>query len=228
MTKYRDATSTKAAQQQAVAKEKVVGAMSDLDGVCFDCSGRSSGNNYSEGMRKVADYFGCTYKNGTDIQAKILKERVYQVQAPVNPTVGDDAFRKAAMAKLVAEWVSRGATLQSNMGQVYNVMFVQCNEYTRTELEAFENWEEISDNADLLRVLKALKGLIFKHDETEYYYTSMRHAIRNFLNQRQYKHTVTKYYRNWRAGKELAEEFGYMVGESKTAMDRECSLAGIS
>ena len=146
----------------------------------------------------------------------------------MSPTVGDDTFKKAAIAKMVAEWVSMGATLQSNMGQAYTVILGQCIEYTLTKLEALENWEEISDNADLLKLLKALKGLIFKHEETEYYYTLMRHAIRNVLNQRQYKHTVTKYYRNWRAGKELAEEFGYMVGENETAMDRECSLAGIS
>ena len=39
----------------------------DMDGGCFDYSNRNHGNNYSQRMRKVAEYFGRTDRYGTDI-----------------------------------------------------------------------------------------------------------------------------------------------------------------
>ena len=36
----------------------------ELDGVCFDYSNRNHKKNYSQGMRKVAEYFGQRISTG--------------------------------------------------------------------------------------------------------------------------------------------------------------------
>ena len=52
-------------------------------------------------------------------------------------------------------------------------------------------------------------------------------ALHGFLNLHQGGVTVTEYHKRWTAKKELAEEFGYKVGESGRATDRECEDGGI-
>ena len=53
---------------------KFEGETVKLDGVCFASSGGDHVNCYSQGMRKVADFFGRTYRYGTDIQSMLMKE----------------------------------------------------------------------------------------------------------------------------------------------------------
>ena len=45
----------------------------ELDGVCFYCSDGNHANIYSQGMRKVAEYFSRTATCGTDIQSAIME-----------------------------------------------------------------------------------------------------------------------------------------------------------
>ena len=49
------------------------GGTVNLDRISFDCSNGNHANNYSQGMRRVAKYFGRTANYGTDIQYTIMK-----------------------------------------------------------------------------------------------------------------------------------------------------------
>ena len=55
----------------------------------------------------------------------------------------------------------------------------------------------------------------------------MRSALRRLLNLHQGGMTVTEYHKWWTANKELAEEFGYKVGDSDWETDRECKASGL-
>ena len=53
--------------------------------------------------------------------------------------------------------------------------------------------------------MKGINGLIFKHDDTEYFYTVMQSALCRFLNIHQGGVTVTESHKHWTAGKDLKE-----------------------
>ena len=55
---------------------------------------------------------------------------------------------------------------------------------TRLNLESLKRWELMSKNSGMISLMKGIKGLIFKHDNTEYFCTSMRLDIHVFLNLR--------------------------------------------
>ena len=83
------------------------------------------------------------------------------------------------------------------------------------------------EKSDLIELMKHIKGLIFKHDDADYFYTGMWSASRGFLNLRQGGMSVTEYHTRWSSGKELTEDFGYKVGESEHATGCACEVEGI-
>ena len=54
----------------------------------------------------------------------------------------------------------------ANIGQAYNVIIRQSMNFARLKLENFKGWEAMSENSDLIALIKGIKGLIFKHNDT--------------------------------------------------------------
>ena len=86
------------------------------------------------------------------------------------------------MGKQLSEWVSRTSKLLVNMGQVYNVILRQSTTFTRLKLDGLKIWEEMSESSDLITLMKGIKGLVFRNNDTEFFYIGMRSALRGFLN----------------------------------------------
>ena len=68
------------------------------------------------------------------------------------------------------------------MGQAYNVILRQSMNLTRSKLESLKRWGAMLESSDLIALMKSIKGLIFRHDGTEYFYMGMRSSLRGFLN----------------------------------------------
>ena len=78
---------------------KLEGETGHLDGVCFYCSNMNHATNYSQGMRKVADYFGRIATYGTDIQSTITKESPKVIASQVKVNTGDAEIYKMLLGK---------------------------------------------------------------------------------------------------------------------------------
>ena len=91
-------------------------------GVCFDFFDGNHTNNYSQCIRKVAEYFGQTATYGTDIQSTIMKESPKVIARPVKIKNGDAEIEKMLLGKQLSEWVSRTSKLLENTGKAYNVI----------------------------------------------------------------------------------------------------------
>ena len=50
------------------------------------------------------------------------------------------------------------------------------------------------ESSDQIALMKRIKGLIFCHDDTEYFYTGMHLDLRGFLNLNQVGMTMTEYH----------------------------------
>ena len=114
----------------------------------------------------------------------------------------------------------------ANMGKEYKVILRQRTTFTGSKLKRLKGWEAMSENSDLIALMKGIKGLIFKQNDMEYLFTGMQLALCGFLNLYQRGVTITEYHKRWTAGKELAEEFGYKIRESRRATDQECGAKG--
>ena len=178
-------------------------------------------------MRKVAEYFGQTATYGTDIQYTITKESTKVTARPVKVNTGDADIDKMMLGKQLSEWVLRTVKLSANMGQTYNVIIGQSTNSTRSKLDSLKGWEAMLESLDLIALMKGIKVLIFRHNDTKYFYMGMHSALCGFLNLHQGGMTVAEYHKRWTANKDLAEDFGYKVGESDRATNWECEASDI-
>ena len=60
-------------------------------------------------------------------------------------------------------------------------------------LESLNGWEAMLENYYLITLVKGIKGLIFKLDNTEYFYTGIWSALWRFLNLPQVGMAITGY-----------------------------------
>ena len=65
----------------------------------FECSNGNHANNYSQGMRKVAEYFGRITTYGTDIQYIIMKGTANIIMRPVRVKMGDNKVDRMLLGK---------------------------------------------------------------------------------------------------------------------------------
>ena len=77
------------------------------------------------------------------------------------------------------------------------------------------------DSSEPISLMKGIKGLIFRHDDTDYFYMGMRSALCGFLNLHKGGIAMAEYHKCWTANKELADKFGHKIGESGRVTDRE-------
>ena len=108
--------------EQTKIRPKLEGETVNLDGVCFDCYNGNHANSYSQGMRKVSEYFGCTARYGTEIQSTIMKESLKIIMKPVEVNTGNTEIEKMLLGKELLEWVLCTSKLSANMGKAYNVI----------------------------------------------------------------------------------------------------------
>ena len=138
------------------SRPKFEGETVELDRVCFDCSNGNNTNNYSQGMIKVAEYFGRTATYGTYIQSTIMKESPKVTARPAKVNIGNVEIVKMLIGKQLSEWVSWTSKLSANMGQAYNVILGQSTTFTRSKLESLKGWEAMSESSDLISLVKGI------------------------------------------------------------------------
>ena len=64
------------------------------------------------------------------------------------------------------------------MFQVYNVIHRQSTTFTRSKLDSLKVWEAMPESLDLISLMKGIKGFVFRHDDTKYFYIGMRLSLR--------------------------------------------------
>ena len=103
-----------------------------------------------------------------------MKEATNIIARQVNVNTGGAEIDKILLGKDLSELVQLTSKLSANMGQAYNVILVHITTFTSSNIKSLKVWEGVSENSDMIVLIKGIKGLIFKHDNTEYFYTGMR------------------------------------------------------
>ena len=77
---------------------------------------------YSQGMRRVADFFGRMATYGTYIQYAIMTETTKIIPRKVKVNTGDAEIENMLLGKELLEWVQHTRKLSENMGKDYKVI----------------------------------------------------------------------------------------------------------
>ena len=107
-----------------------------------------------------------TCTNGGDIQFTIEEGEKKDIPAPAAYTSGDDTMKTIVLSKRVSAWVFRVKKLEGNMERAFTVILGQATPYLRAKLKALITWDAMRKAHDLMGLLKELKTLSHRFDES--------------------------------------------------------------
>ena len=72
--------------------------------------------------------------------------------------------------------------LRINLSTAYGLVLGQCTEYLQSRLKVQERWEKMSNEQDLLELIRRINSLSHKYDkDTEYHHVAYHTPLRCFM-----------------------------------------------
>jgi hypothetical protein len=175
--RYKSSPTPVAAKQES----RFDGRCDALKGFTLDCTDGQHNDQYAVNMKEISIYAGREYAHGGDIRWTLVNEKRFKVPKPVDPTeekptLTDKDIRKQS----VVEYVRRNNKLTQNMETVYSLILGQCTEYMVAKLKGLPEYNSFNDSVDLIKLLKAIKGLTHHFEGQRYQAMTLNGALTRF------------------------------------------------
>jgi hypothetical protein len=205
-SRYYRGSSSNHQPTTAKAEPKFQGRNEDLKGRVFDCVDGKQADQYAVTMKEIAEYIGSNYVYGADIRWSLEHEAPFVVPKPTKPADSTDAISVRIFEKEVDEYVKRKAKHTENSRKLFSLILGQCTEYLRAKLKALPGMKE---DFNFFNLIKALKGIIYKFDESSYYMEDLHESkIRLFMLRQGKDTTNDKFLELFQTHVAVVEQFG--------------------
>jgi hypothetical protein len=115
----------------------------------------------------------------------------------------------------VVEYVRRDNKLTQNMETVYSLIIDQCTEYMLAKLKGLPEYNTFNDGVDLIRLRKAIKGLIYHVEGQIYQAMALHGALTRLYTLRQDQNaTNAQYLEKFQTNVAVEEQFGGNIGRN--------------
>ena len=121
--------------------------------------------------------------------------------------------------------------LHINLSTSCGLVLEQCTDHPRSRLEVQERWEEISNEQELIGLIKIIKSLSQKYDKnTEYHHVAYHMLLCQFMLFRQGDYSNSEYKQWFKEQMEVLEAHnrGFLFGNSPGATAREIAMLGMN
>ena len=119
----------------------------------------------------------------------------------------------AIFSEQVKEYVKQNSRLQENIKRLWALVWGQCSDTIRTRLQALDTYDDIHTASDGLRLLVAIKDLMYNVQEQKYVPLSMHLAKRQFFLLSQGRNTVGEYYEQFKNQTDVLDHIGAGIGD---------------
>ena len=219
-TRYASASTTPRAT-------KFEGKSEELKGYVYDCSDTNQPDHFTRTTNEIAEFVGRSYWNGGDIMRAVQKLKLPTLVKPDDPPADVNSTDKCIWEKKVDTYVMRDEQLLENVQKLYSLVWGQCTELMRQQIEGMTEYEEMSNELDGIALIKAIKNVIYHAENQQYADQSIRDAKRRFYNCTQGKHTTNQAYLNQLIGTvEVIEHCGGSVGNDEASREIAKSTLG--
>jgi hypothetical protein len=155
-------------KKPVVRQPKFEGKCDERKGLIFDCSDSRQADVFVKTTREIPEYVGRSYRYGSDTRLAIENLVLSVLDMPVDPPTDATKIQTRIWEKKVDEYVKRETNLQENRKTLYSLVWGQCTYVIRARLEALETHRNMSDIADSIKLLKAIKALVFDFQSQKY------------------------------------------------------------
>ena len=134
----------------------------------------------------ILNYIQKTYKNGEDIKKALQKEQDYDFESEEPKISGkiDISTPKGFKFKLEMEGhFKRMQQYAVNKSNAQALIYGQCTQAVKGQLQSRKDWEEVQECP--FKLLKALKEITHRYQDSRYAIGTVATSIRNFFNLQQ-------------------------------------------
>jgi hypothetical protein len=115
------------------------------------------------------------------------------------------------------------------METVYSLIIGQCTEYRLAKLKGLPEYNTFNDGVDLIKLLKAIKGLTYHFEGQRYQAMALHGALTRFYTLRQDRNTTNaQFLEKFQTNVAVVEQFGGNIGRNTGAVRAELESAGFT
>ena len=197
-----------------VRQPKLEGKCEELKGFVFDCSDSKQADVFAKTTKEIAGYVGRTFRYGDDIRQSIENMTMPVLNMPSDPPTTASRTVTRIWEKEVDEYVKRKMYLQENLKTLYSLVLGQCTDVVLAKLEASDTYNEMSEEADSMKLLKEIRALVYNFQSQKYAPQALHEGKRRFYLLSQDKHsTCQAYLERFQNCVDVIEHCGGSIGQ---------------
>ena len=175
------AATTTATSATAVRRTTFKGATAGMNGNVFECfEEQSDRNQYKKTVAALDAYVKLSMDGSIDLAPLFAVNRsVPTIALPVKMAESDVVNTELVtllFSEAVKSYVKRTHVLESNLATVYSIIWGQCSENMQARLKTHKEYEVKSVANDCIWLLKHVRAVTLRFDETKHGYTSLLDA----------------------------------------------------
>jgi hypothetical protein len=125
------------------------------------------------------------------------------------------ATEKQIWEKEIDEYVRRKAKLTANCEKLYSLILGQCTEHMVAKLESLDDFKEIERGLDVIKLMKAIKGVSYQFEGQKYQDEALHKAMKRFYIFNQNKEMInTKFLKAFQTLISVITECGGEIGHN--------------
>ena len=212
-----------------ISRQWFEGATEELKGEIFDLVRSHSADLFINTKKAVTNYVRRTYQHSGDIRRAIETLTLPTIPMPIAPVADPMPVLLAAIfSEEVKEYVKQMSRLQENIKRLWALVWGQCSDTLRTQLQALETYNSMHTASNGLQLLIAIKDLMFNVQEQKYVPLSIHLAKRQFFLLSQGRNTVCEYYDQFKNQTDVLSHIGAGIGEDVAIMRQVLRSQGIN
>ena len=141
--------------------EKFVGKCEALKGFIYDCSDNKQADQFVSTTMEIATYVGSNYKHGGDVRIALSNLEQPTIPYPVEPPITATFTERKIFENRCSVYCKRLETYESNMQQIFALIWGQCTVALQAKLQGLDNFDELNTESDALGLLKEMKKIAF-------------------------------------------------------------------
>ena len=159
------------------------GKIEKMEGHTFVCHGETTTpSKYTDTIEQLGRYATHTYKYGEGIQLLVQTLEETNISKPDDLEKDKTATDERIWLKEIDGYVTRTIIYSSNKCKLYAVIWDQCSPSMQARMESLDNYVELNQSKDCIRLLREIKASVFEFETQAYIYDSMLKASSAIYN----------------------------------------------
>ena len=201
---------------------KFEGRTESLEDAIYNIRISNQSDLFMQIRKKLANFAFRKLRKSQDIMLGIETVRNIPIQRPsLVPTVIKDAnnpstqetelltTNRLIFTREIDTYVKRVDEYRRNKSTMYSIILGQCTEPLITKLEAMDEYDDINNASDAIRLLQAIRQIAFEYESQKYPFIAMHLALKQYYKAYQKKYvTKAAYLENFSNNEDVIKQIG--------------------